>query len=184
MTAALSAPISITACPAGSGSLDRLVRQFRAGSNDGEPVRLLPLGRLPATIEPVIGRPTRAAQGRDDLRGCVAGNVVSETHVPTVAGKTKIGNAENNACQMSAMPTQWRTMKTLVEPQVAFTDFEYGRRAALRGCYRILCCPESPAAYREWLAGYDSVRREDRGKWPLVGPVPAALQYLANNPAD
>lgn len=58
--------------------------------------------------------------------------------------------------------------------------FYYGRSAALRGCFRVLAWPESEEEKREWLAGYDSVRAEDRGKWPRVGPVPNDVKHLAN----
>jgi hypothetical protein len=46
--------------------------------------------------------------------------------------------------------------------------YECGQLAALQGCYRILCCPESPEQESEWLRGYDSVPPDDRGSVPLL----------------
>lgn len=104
MTAAPTALISGIACPAGSGSLDRLVRLFRAGK-DGNPMRMLPLRRLPTPIEPIVGGAARASQCSDNLSRREAGNVVSKSHEDHRSSKIKIGNAENNACLLSAMPT-------------------------------------------------------------------------------
>lgn len=67
-----------------------LLRRFVRGfSEQGEPVRMLPRGRLPATIEPIVSGATRATEGRDNLRGSVTRYVVSESHWLTVADKNK-----------------------------------------------------------------------------------------------
>jgi hypothetical protein len=59
------------------------------------------------------------------------------------------------------------------------TTWESGRDAALRGCYRVLVCADSETERNDWLRGFDSVPAENRGKWPLSGPIPVELQFLA-----
>lgn len=56
--------------------------------------------------------------------------------------------------------------------------FNHGRAAALRGCRRLLANPDHCQQEASWLEGFDSVPAEHRGKWPVVGPVPADLLHL------
>lgn len=64
---------------------------------------------------------------------------------------------------------------------VNHSAFESGYNAAMRGCYRVLCCPKDDVEKQQWLAGYDSVPTSDRGKWPLTGPVPTATTAVRSS---
>lgn len=74
----------------------RLVRGF---FEQGEPMRMLPRGRLPATVQPIVSGATRATKDGNDLRCGVAGNVVSESHWLTVADKNKSAMPKINLAQ-------------------------------------------------------------------------------------
>ena len=77
----------MTSSPMLPGCLvDALVRGF---FEQGEPVGMLPRGRLAPTIKPIVSGAARAAKGRNDLRGSVTGNVVSECHPRKVSHKNK-----------------------------------------------------------------------------------------------
>ena len=51
------------------------------------------------------------------------------------------------------------------------TSYADGREAALRGCARMIWCGTN-AEREAWFAGWDSIASDQRGTWPLTGPVP------------
>lgn len=77
----------VTSSPTFTGCLvARLVRGF---FEKGEPMGLLPSGRLPTTVDPIVRCPAWATKGSNDLRGGASGNVVSKCHPRKVADKNK-----------------------------------------------------------------------------------------------
>lgn len=60
-----------------------------ATGDDGQPMRLLPRGRLTAAILPIVGRATGATSGGDDLGGGILGKLGCEGHGQTIHRKNK-----------------------------------------------------------------------------------------------
>ena len=58
---------------------------------------LLPCWRLTTPILPIVGGPTGAASGGNDLGGSVISEVSGEAHGQTIDRENKIGNAENKS---------------------------------------------------------------------------------------
>ncbi len=57
------------------------------------------------------------------------------------------------------------------EVKVESNSYANGREAALRGCARMIWCGTN-AEREAWFAGWDSIASDQRGTWPLTGPVP------------
>lgn len=47
---------------------------------------------------------------------------------------------------------------------INLTTFWHGYQARSHGCYRVLCCQQSPVQEAEWKRGWDARDRELRAK--------------------
>ena len=70
-------------------SMRRFVVLGDLAGDDRQPVRLLPCRGLAASILPIVGRPSRATCGCDNLGGGVGGKGFSEGHEKTLHRKNK-----------------------------------------------------------------------------------------------
>ena len=85
-------------------SMRRFVVLGDLTGDDRQPVRLLPFGRLAASVLPIVSGPSGTTCGGDDLGGCVVGKGFGEGHGETLHRKNKsampkitlaiIGNAD------------------------------------------------------------------------------------------
>lgn len=102
-----------------------------ATGDDGQPMRPLPRGRLTTAILPIVGSPTRATGGGDDLGGGVVGERFSEGHGQTVSRKKKsampkIILAISRHCRQIAHMSNTKHRFTKVSEYIAAGAMEVG----------------------------------------------------------
>lgn len=79
-------PTTSCSLPSSSGISSLRLRAFL---DDRQPMRLLPLGRLTATLKPIVSGATRATDGGNNLDGGILGNLFREGHGRNVSRKNK-----------------------------------------------------------------------------------------------
>lgn len=102
-------------------------------------MRLLPSWRFAPAILPIVGGPTRAVQGRNDLGGGVIGKLVGEGHGESVAHENKsampkIELAKNRQCRHNAPMSKPKKFWSKAKAQEAVEECQRnGWRAGIKG---------------------------------------------------